>query len=190
MNADHLFEAIGEVAPEKLLHSEEAKPVRSHKAVRMIGILAAAFAILAAMTLVVNAATEGAVLNTLRIWLNGEPVQANDPKLNQIDTNDYEYFVAKTDKKGEWLEIQRYRSDNNGQELGFTLQKHSVVERDGKIILLYDSDEIDLTEPFKHSDKCVVDYTVSWSDSLKTHVLITVQRSPEGQYYVFSEPVK
>lgn len=193
MNVDQLFEAVGEVSPEKLLHSEESRRVRRHGAVRILSVLAAVVAVLAAMTLVVNAATEGAVLNTLRQWFNGEPVQADDPQLKNTESDywDWEYMAARTGENGESLLIQRSRSNENGTELGVIMQISRVEERAGKIILFYSGDEIDLTEPLGRADKCVVDYIIRSPEGLiESHVLITVQRDTDGQYYVFTEPAK
>ena len=202
MNTDQLFEAIGEVGAEKLLHSEEAVG-KSRRPLRLMGILAAVVAALAALTLVVNAKTDGAMLNVLRMWLNGEAVQSDDPRLSHstdengddviqlnVESNDIELIAAKTDEKQEILTIYRYRSNENGQFLGFSMQVNHVEERDGKLILCYSGDEIDVTEQLREADECKVDYSIYYDDVLKTHVLITVQRGTEGQYYVFTEPVK
>lgn len=200
MNTNQLYEAIGEVAEEKLLHSEEAV-CRSHRPLRLIGILAAVVAALSALTLVVNAATEGAMLNTLRMWLNGEAIQADDERIGYsageneedvfqpgVDSNDYELMAARTNEQQETLLIQRYYSDEDGQFLGVVLQLNRVEERDGRLILCYGDDEIDVTEQLRSSNECTVDYSVYWSGKLKSHVLITVQRGTNGQYLVFSEP--
>lgn len=202
MNTNQLFQAIGEVDEEKLLHSEE--PVgRSRRSLRLVGILAAVVTALAALTLVVNAATNGAMLNTLRVWLNGEPVQADDEQVVystdengdnvahlSVSSNDYEFIAAKTDEKQEALMIQRYYSDEQGQSLGVALQVNRVEDRDGKLILCYGDDEIDITEKLRSADECTVDYSVYWSDKLKSHVLITIQRDENGKYLVFTEPAK
>lgn len=202
MNTNQLFEAIGEVEEERLLHSDQ--PVsKSRRPLRLVGILAAVVAALAAFTLVVNAATEGAVLNVLRMWLNGEAIQTDDSRVSlntnengddvihlNVDSKDYEFMAAKTNEKQEILTIQRYRSDENGQSLGFVLQVNRVEERDGKLILCYGGDEIDLTEQLRNSDECIVDYSLFWDDVLNSHVLITVQRGTNGQYCVITEPAK
>lgn len=203
MNTNQLFEAIGEVAEEKLLHSE--KPVsRSRRPMRLVGILAAVVAALAALTLIVNASTDGAMLNVLRTWLNGEAIQTDDPRISQstnengddviqlnVDSNDVELMAAKTDENQEILTVYRYRSDEDkGQFLGFSINANRVEERDGKIILGYCGDEIDLTEQLRKADECKVDYSMYFGSDLSSHVLITVQRSTDGHYYVFTEPVK
>ena len=200
MNTNQLFEAIGEVGAEKLLHSEEDVG-RSRRSLSLVGILAAVVAALAALTLVVNATTDGAMLNVLRMWLNGEAVQTDDERISysagengedvfqpSADSNDYEFMAARTNEQQEALLIQRYYSDEDGQFLGVVLQVNRVEARDGKLILCYGDDEIDVTEQLRSANECTVDYSVYWSGKLKSHVLITVQRGTNGQYLVFSEP--
>ena len=202
MNTDQLFEAIGEVGAEKLLRSEETVG-RSRRPLRLAGILAAVVAALAALTLVVNATTDGAMLNVLRMWLNGEAVQADDPRVSHstdengedviqlnVDSSDIELMAARTDEKQELLTIYRYHSDEDGQFLAFSMQANRVEERDGKLILGFRGDEIDVTEQLRDADECKVDYYLYWDDVLSSHYLITVQRGPNGQYYIFTEPAK
>lgn len=201
MNTNQLFEAIGEVDAEKLRHSEQSP--RRHRPLRFVGVLAAVIASLAALTLIVNASTDGAMLNVLRIWLNGESIQTNDPRVQQstdangndilqidVDSKDYELIAAKTDESKESLVIQRYLSNEDSQMLGFVMQVNQVEERDGKIVLSYGGDEIDLTEKLHNSDECTVDYSVYWDNKLASHILIRVQKTANGQYYVFTEPAK
>ncbi len=90
----------------------------------------------------------------------------------------------------EGLVIQRYLSNEDGQLLSFVMQVNRVEERDGKIVLIYGGNEIDLTEKLQNFDECTVDYSVYWNSKLSTHVLIRVQKSANGQYYVFTEPAK
>ena len=201
MNTNQLFEAIGEVSEEKLLHSEE--PVRgSRRPLRLIGILAAVVAALAALTLIVNASTDGAMLNVLRMWLNGETVQADDPCVSystdengedvillNVGSDDYDFMSAITSEEHETVTIQRYHTDEDGQSLAFAIMVNRVEERDGRLILCYGSDEIDLTEQLRKSNECKIDYSIYYYNVIKTHVLITVQRGTDGQYYIFSEPV-
>jgi hypothetical protein len=202
MNTDQLFEAIGEVGAEKLLHSEE-NVGKSRRPLRLVGILAAVVGALTALTLVVNATTDGAVLNVLRVWLNGEAVQTDDHRVSystdnngndviqfNVDSTDLEFMAAKTEEEQEILMIQRCRTDENGQFLGFAMQVNRVEERDGKLILCYGGDEVEITEQFRDADVCKVDYSLYWDDVLKSHVLITVQRGTDGQYYIFTEPAK
>ena len=111
-------------------------------------------------------------------------------KLKTSKYQDYEFIAAKTDEKQEILTIERYRSDENGQSLGLVIQANRVEAQDGKLILCYGGDEIEITEQLREADECKVDYSIYWNDALKSHVLITVQRGTNGQYYVFTEPAK
>ena len=202
MNTDQLFEAIGEVGADKLLRSEE--PIRrSRRPLRLVGILAAVVAALTALTLIVNASTEGAMLNVLRMWLNGEAVQADDPRVShstdengedviQVNagSDDYDFMSAKTSETQEIITFACHHTCEDGQYIGFSIMVNRVEERDGRLILGYCGDEIDITEPLRNADECKVDYSFYLYDVLKTHVLITVQRGPNGQYYIFTEPAK
>lgn len=198
MNTNQLFEAIGEVDAEKVLRSERSTGKSRRSAIRLTGILAAVVAAVAAMTLIANAATGGAVLNTIRMWFNGERIEESDPRVTVTadeeilfdagDSIDNEFISAKTDKEQECLYIHRYRKDEDSQALGMTMQVNRVEKRDGRLILIYGGDEIDLTEQLRDTDECLVDYTVSWSDRLETNLLIRVQRDQDGQYLVFTEP--
>lgn len=203
MNTNQLFEAIGEVEAKKLLHSEESVGQKKHRSLRFIGVTAAVLAVLTAFVLVANAATNGVILNELRMWLNGEPITAGDPRMTQMtdenknelmlmeaDPTDYEFIAAKTNETGELLSVERYHSSADGQSLGMTMQLNQVEEENGRIILFYGSDRIDITDQLSLSNSCSVDYSIYWDNVLQTHLLITIQRGSDGTYYVFTEPAK
>lgn len=203
MNTNQLFEAIGEVDSKKLLHSERSLSKTKHPSVRLIGILAAVLTALTAFALVANAATKGLLLNELRMWLNGEPISSDDPRISQTtdepesdflmgeaETVDNELIAAKTNENGEFLTVKRYHSSSDGQSLGLTMQVNHVEEVNGRMILFYGTDRIDITDQLRVSDCCSVDYSIFWDKVLKTHLMITVQRGENGAFYVFSEPAK
>ena len=203
MNTNQLFEAIGEVDSKKLQHSERSVGTKTRSSIRLIGLLAAVIAALTAFALVANAATRGILLNELRMWFNGEPISTDDPRISQTtdkpesefmlgeaETVDNEFISAKTDKNGEFLTVERYRSSGDGQSLGMTMQVNHVEEEDGRTILFYGTDRIDITDQLTLSDCCSVDYSIFWDNVLKTHLMITVQRGEDGTFYVFTEPAR
>lgn len=206
MNATDLFHAIGEVDAEKLSHCEQPKKAVGHRRLRFVGLIAAVVAILASSAMIVNAATGGALFGRLRIWINGEEISEEDSRVSiaseedgyeiavnladpENETAPYENEVIAANDEGdrEMLYITRSGNINNMQYLGMRLQFNHVEETDGKVLLHYGDDEIDLTEPMQRADRCVIDYTVTWDEGV-THLKITVTRDAEGKYSIATVP--
>ncbi len=208
MNATDLFDAIGEVDAEKLQHCEQPRKAVRRGKLRIVGLLAAVIAVLFSTAMIVNAATDGALFGRLRIWINGEEVSEDDPRVavsskedgyqiavNLVDpeaeaaTFENEVIAAHSEGAQEMLSIVRSGNQNNMQYLGFGLQVNRVIEDNGRILLQYGDDEIDLTEPLHRADQCVIDYTVTWDEGV-TRLTITVTRDAEGNYSISSAPAK
>ena len=206
MNAVDLFEAIGEVDAEKLSHCEQPRKAVGHRRLRFVGLIAAVIAILASSAMIVNAVTDGALFGRLRIWINGEEISEEDSRVSIASEEDgyeiavnladpeyenapYENEVIAANDEGdrEMLYITRSGNINNMQYLGMRLQFNHVEETDGKVLLHYGDDEIDLTEPMQRADRCVIDYTVTWDEGV-THLKITVTRDAEGKYSIATVP--
>ena len=174
MNTNQLFEAIGEVDEGKLLHAEQPVRRTGRGTVWILGLLAAVVATLAAMTLIVNAATKGAVLNQLRVWINGEQISEEDSRRmeeagqivyteEQAPTGkqDYEVIAARTDEDQEVIQVVTSRTTKNGSMIGMSMRVNWVEEKDGRILLHYGDVDVDLTEQLAHADSCVVDFRVT-----------------------------
>ena len=201
MNTNQLFEAIGEVDEDKLLHAEQPVRRTGRGTARILGILAAVVATLAAMTMLANAATNGAVLNQLRVWINGKQVAEEDcqrmEEAGQIvyteeqaltGKQDYEVIAARTDEGKELIQVVTSRTTKNGSQIGMSMRVNRVEEKDGRILLHYGDVDVDLTEQLSHADACVVDFREKWVDGEETRLLITVRRDQEHGYLIFSEP--
>lgn len=206
MNATDLFHAIGEVDAEKLSHCEQPKKAVGHRRLRFVGLIAAVVAILASSAMIVNAATGGALFGRLRIWINGEEISEEDSRVsiaseedgyeiavnladpeNETAPYDHEVITAHSDGDREMISVYRSFKNEKGGALCFGMQFNRVEESEGRVLLHYGDDVIDLTEPLRTSDRCVVDYTVNWADAV-THLRITVTRDAEGKYSIATVP--
>lgn len=211
MNSYDLFDAIGEVSAEKLLHSEQPPAPHRRRALRVIATVAAAVALLTATVFAVNAATDGALFGQLRIWINGVLVTERKGNSSPIAYGTYvvsggqeaidaagilavgdeqEIVAAQDGDTQEILSIERSSADASETFLGFQMQVNRVEEVDGRILLHYGDDEIDLTEPLQSNAECRIDYSIKWSNGSTTRLLITVSRNADGTYTVSTEPMR
>ena len=188
MNSYELFDAIGEVSAEKLLHSEQPQAPRRRKALRLLVAVAAAVAVMTATALLVNAATDGAFFGQLRVWINGELVTEENERVEPLA--EQEIIAAQDNGTREVLTIQRSSTDDSGNFLGFQMQVNRVEEANGQIVLHYGDDAINLTEQLQSNDECMIDYSITWSNGSRTRLLITVSRNADGTYTVGTEPMQ
>lgn len=189
MNSYELFDAIGEVSAEKLLHSEQSAAPRRRKALRLISAIAAAVALMTATALLVNAATDGALFGRLRVWINGDQ-EINDVTERPAVGDKWEIIAAQDGDTQEVLSIERSSTDASETFLGFQIQVNRVEEVDDRILLHYGDDAIDLTEQLQSNDECMIDYSITWSNGSRTRLLITVSRDADGTYTVSTEPMQ
>ena len=205
MNANQLFEAVGELDPEQILHSEEPRSAARPRGIRLAGLIAAAVVLLVSTALAANAATDGAIFAALepkpRVWINGEAVEEDDERV-AVSSGEDDWQIAIDNPSGdnlevvtalgggdaEMLSIYYYHVSEAGQVLAWSMSKNYVEEADGRILLYYMDHEIDLTEQLKDSRGCQVDYTVERMGGHDTHLLITVTRNADGTFSIASEP--
>ena len=209
MNSQTLFEAIGEVDAEKVLRCEQPAKPRSHRKLRLIGLLAAAVAVLASMALLAGAETKSRPKDDeLRVWINGRTAGAEDPRaavaseadgytvevdFDESDTSPEGYynreaFSAVTGKTGEMVHAYYSARNERGVSLNVRIMKNQVIEEDGRIVLRYDGHNIDLTEQLQRSDQCEVEYVYEWVNGDETRVVICVDRAEDGEYRIYTEP--